>query len=534
MRPQRLLIGLAVLVLVGLAALALLGSPPEPPPAGPGPAAPSTPRPQAARPSASPRNVEPAPEPAAAPIPAAPAAPPSPAPAAADPARISLRGVSGVVVDAVTGAPIEGALVTWRPLNQELLARGLGPDSRPGNGTFSGKDGRFALARMTDRELSDRQPPPALLRAVVAGYSPAALAPGLLDEVRFELQVAGSLAVTVVAEDGDVVGPRLRAVACDPDVDRAFAEEDRPDGKGTPPVFRFLRLAPGTWAVELDGLERARAVVEGGRETALQLSAPGRWSLIVKLVGRPPASAGPVREVQLLERRGPSEDRCSLPARSEGVFAGSPRPGARTLLAILGDPAHGRADRAIIDLGRIEGPGEHRVPFPALLPVRIELPEPSGTLILLALEREHLFLAEPGAEAAVAPARYALFREPLFLTATTHVPPQFLGELDLTAAPPVVRVAPALRPASLAFALPEGLREGEALRARIALVPACLSGAADRVRAHLEAPALIRASEPRIDLGPILPGTYLVRGTTDLGPFEATVELPGEAMINLR
>jgi hypothetical protein len=96
----------------------------------------------------------------------------------------SVRGVTGLVRDAQTKAPIEGAWLAWRLPPPEVVERVLGDLAfrDPRFPMVTGADGTFAVER-----LPDDMPISATLYAVALGYAHGSLVVGDRREVVFEL-----------------------------------------------------------------------------------------------------------------------------------------------------------------------------------------------------------------------------------------------------------------------------------------------------------------------------------------------------------
>lgn len=156
--------------------------------------------------------------------------------------------MTGIVRDARTGAPLEGAWVGWDAGSAHEWLRpwaGLRP-----TGTVTDAAGRFVLERVPDGET-----PPARLFAVARGFACAAVAPGLGGEVVVGLTPAAELWVDVTgAPDGGDRWPSLTAAS--PEARDLGAFFDRPSScsaAGGRWRFLFENLPAGDYRLAVGG-----------------------------------------------------------------------------------------------------------------------------------------------------------------------------------------------------------------------------------------------------------------------------------------
>lgn len=471
-------------------------------------------------------------------------------PPVADPRgdRSSLRGVRGRVVDATTRAPIADAWVTWRavpPEQARAVLASLGSERSGGEeGLVTDRDGRFDVPRLAD----DAEPREAL-HAVATGYAPGWVVPGLADEVEVALWPAAALEVAVRGRLHEgarvaVIGPGGVGWTAP-----ARLREDAP--------WHLPQLAPGRWLVTLDGAPAAGPVdlVAGGR-TRVELSPPPlvrvegilrdyttptlcALLLVARDVAGPPLvptwpGEEPPLELDLMQLRDELGGAVVLDLDHDGRFRGDAPAGRYRVLLVdecerwLGE-VEVRAGAAPLELSI---PGEQ-------VEVRVALdrppPAPPRRLGVVRVDRDPLALLSlevvPGddparlvARGTAEPGRYLVFLDTWLL-----------GEVTLGALPAELSVASPVE-VTLRWVLPGGLRPGEALRVRAALVPEALTSPATRRRFTRDTAwsFLVPADDPRQPLL-IPPGRHRLTGRSDLGPFDVPFEVtgPGEVPIRL-
>ncbi|MBT7690877.1 MAG: carboxypeptidase regulatory-like domain-containing protein, partial [Gemmatimonadales bacterium] len=187
-----------------------------------------------------------------------------------------LRGVSGLVRDATTHAPIPGAWIAWRlppPEVSEQVLAGARPRD-PAFTMLSDDAGRFRLDRLPDDALLQSKSPrvSSKLFAVAKGYAYGALTVGLARDVLFELQPMGSVDVDVSGEDGDP--PRLSVVTLRP---KRGAQGSITAVALSDTIVRLRPLPPGPCEVSVDPEDGGLPVtvnVAPGRVTTVRLKRP--------------------------------------------------------------------------------------------------------------------------------------------------------------------------------------------------------------------------------------------------------------------
>jgi hypothetical protein len=444
---------------------------------------------------------------------------------ALDPAP-SIRGVRGLVRDARTGLPIAHAWITWVPLSHgiadDVLSR-VGPEE-VATGMVTGADGRFEVDR-----LPDDQRVSSTLHAVAAGYAATGLRPGLREDVVFDLQPMGSLEV----REQLPAGSRVQQAAAGRGA-RLVTIEPVPEDLTRPTEFvavieplhlaRASHLAPGRWRVRFPGAEPRIVDVTAGATTVVEIAAAPQAVVEGTVVG---AGTGSLLLVSVDEDEGSAP--LSLPL-TEGTFHA--RLDVGRYRATLTLDADRQTERRLPDVVEVR-PGESRLVLhapPAGDEVQIRLtragrPYSSASLGLVALDEATrgsliaLAASDPGVHVGQAPAgRFALFDGQRLLA----------GDLSLPVAGGLV-VAADLAEVRVRFALPAGLRSEEVLRGKVSWIPGVLSGDLARRFAEAEQSTLRLTRDASVVTFEIAaPGRYLLTGETDLGPFEAWVDLaPG-------
>lgn len=449
-----------------------------------------------------------------------------------DPAP-TIRGVRGLVREARTGLPIAHAWLTWQPPGigaDEWLDR-LGPED-VATGMVTGADGRFDVDRLPDDEQVS-----STLYAVASGYAAIGLRPGLREEVVFDLVPMGSLEVRITGltpldptwdRPGSVSPGRvppavtIEPVPEDPTRPAAAALVDPRSV-----VARAARLAPGRWRVSFRGAAPQVVEVSAGGTAVVELTLAPAEEITGTVAG---CSSG----VLLLAEAdgGGAPHRFAL---TEGSFRGRLRAGRYRATLELDEDGDGsrETERKVPDVVEVR-PGESRllVQAPArgdqvqVALTRAGLPYRSAGLGLVALDEANqgsliaLFpdAERPGLHRGEAPAgRYALFEEGRLLASDLPIP---------TAG---VVVASDRAAVQVRFLVPSTLRSHESLRGVVALVPQLLQGdAARRFRWAETARFGLTRDAAVVTLQIVAPGRYLLTGETDLGPFEAWVDLaPG-------
>lgn len=214
----------------------------------------------------------------------------------------ALRGVSGRVVDALSGAPIPGAWLSWRRPTPSLAERFLDgkPRSDPALRMITDAEGRFQLERLPDEEE-----PSGRLSVIALGYATRSVTVGLRRELKLALRPTGRLELKL--SSGRPPSP-LRILPLDgkPGAKRFL--------KGYVPEFIGAHLSlgalpPGRYRVQV-GAQEKLALVTPGRRSELAFVMPTalrqegifsglegeRGSLIFRQQG---ASAGTFPEAKL-------------------------------------------------------------------------------------------------------------------------------------------------------------------------------------------------------------------------------------------
>jgi hypothetical protein len=421
-----------------------------------------------------------------------------------DDERISLRGVRGLVRDAITGAPIEGAWITWAvptPDACETTFDELHADDFAGE-MVTDAEGRFEVTRLAD----DAGPRPTLY-AVARGHATASLRPGLRQDVIFDLQPMATLELHAPPNGRRVILEALPAERA-PALDLAAAS-----------VMVVSHLAPGRWRARLAvSREWTEVTLTPGERRRLELAAP------------------PTGEVDVRALEGfstaflVSDDMWSveLPLLAETPVLPAAA-GRYVAVAWRG--------QALLDLGDVEmRPGERvqlippRQPLSAVsLALRWSRPpeDKEPMLHLLRIDGRDLAIldrqGDDGPYVGPAPAgRYLVFHGSLPL-----------AELSLPAARQVQLACDPVTVA-LRFQTPAALREGEALRGRVALVPLAATRLPRWQQENMawhEVEFLAGPGREPATVEVVLTGPYVLRGETDLGPFEVTVDLAATEVV---
>jgi len=451
----------------------------------------------------------------------------------------SLRGVRGVVRDARTGAPIEGALVSWRPpplADVERLASLGALAAAPGDrefGMVTDHAGRFDVPRLAD----DVRPVARRLWALAPGYAHDAVEVGLRRDVVFELEAAGSLRVLVAGLPPDHVG-RLELVPLDrdaparaaglpQDVVRDVVEPTAAEAT----TLRYAPLAPGRYDLRLDDVGRD-VVVRAGEEATVELEAPPGLELagVVRDAAGEPIAWAELRFVEL--------DR-GLAWRTEAFHGGE--------YAIALEPGRWAAylaessERELrLEPRTLGGRGPHdlkasgeRAPFALALSVDGAPPANTFHVALVHLETQELVPLRndgPGRYAGrVRPGRHVVLAMD-GLAGEIEVAPGGVVRLDVTTVT-----------ARFSWRLPAELAEDEALRGTVWIDPAGLTSLrpdlqGDWRRSNRHSLRFRRGGE--LELRGFEPGEYVVEATTDLGRVTRSVELapgpPVEVELDLR
>lgn len=447
----------------------------------------------------------------------------------------AIRGVRGLVREAATGRPIAGAWVTWRYPHtsacEAVFASGSLLDEGAGEMVTDAK-GRFDVQRLPD-DLGIAS----TLFAVAPGFGVAALRPSLREEVVFDLERGGTVEVRLRGPEGwlPIPGRTAHSTWRDQDHGEVTVESVREPARGCNAgaadyasgghegwVYRVRHLAPDDYRVRVVGRDVGIARVAAGATVVLEATLPTWVEVAGTLIGHTDADA----KVVLTRDGGGIE--ALLDVTEEGEVRGRAHEGHYA--ATLRDPAGSERRLGQIEV-RAGGP-----------PLRLEAPSPGEQVeVMLRGAREAarvlgLVAFEPGSEGELValapdparpdvhvgrarPGAYGLFDGPTLLTAVT-LPARRLVVVDATPFTAVVR-----------FELPRALRPDEVVRGRVALVPELL-GWVRWLRAELVAnwshTLRLSHASPRLEVELVVPGRYLLVGETDLGPFEAWVDLaPG-------
>lgn len=428
---------------------------------------------------------------------------------------VALGPARGVVVERGSGRPIPGAWITWRAPPPGLVDSVFASPSllAAGQGLISDAQGEFELARLADDEA-----PAWEVHAVAPGYAPGRARAGLGGQVRVELTPAGGLEVRL--RTPLPVGSELALRG--PDGARWTAPE-----AGDLRAWVLTRLGAGRWEVWIDGALTGEARVEAGRQAWVEVTPPPQEALAGAVVGLEPEELEGAR----LELRR-SGARRSVALDREGRFADR-APRGRWAAWVIGPLVE-------LPLGPGGDPGEPltvgeagpalRLTPPARDAVQVELDDPQAAegdeLALIAL-------ADGPARGAVGVVRLRRGARGLTGQARAVRGPQavlvggaFVGEVTLPQAGPL---ALGSRPVTLAvrWRWPEGLGAEERMRGRAALLPRALpETVATRLEAELAVPFQAGPATPTLELGASCPGDYVLRGQSDLGPFQREVRLP--------
>lgn len=403
----------------------------------------------------------------------------------------TLPPARGRVVEAGTGRPIAGAWVTWRAVPPELADRVLEDPafSEVGEGLITDAEGEFELAR-----LPEDLDPAWTLHAVAPGHAPGTAPARLRGEARIELSPAGALRLSVRGLDEhalQVVGPGGRLTSA--------------PGQGE---WRLRRLAPGEWTVWVDGAAVGRAAVHAGRDTRLELQAPGRVAVLGRLVG----SCPPDTNVRLVFSR--EGFRRSGELREDGSFSLMLAPGTWQ--------ATWEGDRLRLPLGAVEvrpGAPELTLVAPPCLPLELALGPEESFAYLHALDGPGRVYCgrRPGSSAlgGLAPAgRYLVT----------------LGNGDAAGVVSLPHPAPlTLQPRPFALELrwrASCLRPGERLFVKYSL--SWVGPDSSRSIFTIEVPA-----EEASQLELRAPGTYLLRVESDLGELRRELTLAGPTTLEV-
>jgi len=427
---------------------------------------------------------------------------------------ISLRPARGLVRDARTRAPIEGAWLTWRPPPAEALElvfdhagfRGLAGRSF---GMLSGPDGRFVIDR-----LPDDMPPEPYLFAVARGYALSAVKAGL-DDLVIELEPAGKLRVVIAgARPAAWQRPRLswRADEAGP-YQREVLDKRVPEQSGS--AFEFGHLRPGAYRVRL-GQSVADVEVELGRLAEVLLPAPESIRIAGVMRGYDPRVPAWLE----LARADGAWGR-DLNLEDDGTFsvlvlpgdylvrwidsrAGSEQTLARVAETTTSLDLSPRAGQVLEFVVEREG-----VPWSSA--VGVAEARPGGdrySATLTSDDRQRVEGARPGL--------YRVFSEGAYL-----------GEVELTPGQ-APRLVAELQEVELLLSLPE-LRPDEDLRMELRLTPLALDDDPDlqnrlREEAYQEL-WLMSGGEQVLHLEFSCPGRYRLTVRSDLGHVELELEL---------
>lgn len=438
----------------------------------------------------------------------------------------AIRGVRGLVREAASGRPIAGAWVTWRyphpQICEEVFASGSLREAGAGE-MVTDAEGRFDLQRLPDDEGVA-----STLFAVARGFGVAALRPGLREEVVFDLERGGTLEVHLRGPErlGHEqsrpattwgTGPVSIEPADEPA--GAFNLGEFPGQRDGRWIYRAPNLARGDYRVRVLGRDVGVTTIEPGATRIVEATHPADLVVTGTLAGREDDDAEVIlRALDWLALH-------SLEVDGAGGLSGTASEGR--FAAALYNAAGSEWPLGEVEV-RAGGPPLRLEAPPRGDPVEVMLRgarEAVRTLGLVALDQGDLVAltpdpARPDVNVGRArPGRHALLDGPTLLGLLT-LPAGGLLVVDATPFTAAVR-----------FELPRALRPNEVVRGRAALVPEVLAGR-PRLRAEIvESWArTLRLSHdaPRLEVELVVPGRYLLVGETDLGPFEAWVDLaPG-------
>lgn len=440
----------------------------------------------------------------------------------------SIRGVRGLVRDAATRAPIPGAWLTWRYPDPTSCEQVLGAGARRGDsrtGMVTDAQGRFAVKRLADGDLIA----PTLF-AVASGYAVASTRPRLSEDVVIELEPMGTLEVLLrdVPQELEPGRPYVDVEPTD-DPAREVTLAGRSWRDGTR-VYRAPHLARGEYRVRLLGRDVGVVAVEPGHTARLELTLPRSVDVQGVITGF---------DGHAWLRLGHPDGRMYGPSPmpfetddwvghltiKDGRVSGLVHEGR--YVAVLIDPLG--TERRLPDLVDVRDGHSLVLRAPEVGPsveVRVRangVVVRGGGVALVPLDggedrsgRDLLCLGE--GEGHAGPGRYAVFVGALFA-----------GEVVLPAGPTMIDTSPFS--AAVRWGLPDALRDDEVLRGRRVVIPEVVARDPSLRRRYAEAAGeLIRCSRasPTSSIPLYVPGRYLLMGETDLGPFEAWVDLtPG-------
>jgi hypothetical protein len=442
---------------------------------------------------------------------------------------VGLRPVSGLVRDARTKAPIQGAWVAWRlppPRTvEQVFLEGTDRLAAPGPSMVTDAEGRFRVER-----LADDAPRSNVVYAVARGYAYGAARVGLRREVTIDLEPAGALEVELLGQPRDPA-PRLEVAPewGDPSEEARIVLDALPrwEEEASARLFRLAFLRPGRYRLALDGVPAGSAEVPaGGTGFALLSRAP-----LERVAGAAVGPEGPLveRNLLLVAEEGGAE--VELRTDGAGRFEGEAPAGRHAAylvdgssLRVLEGGVEGGAGEASLRLG---GRGD-----PVRLTVRLDgrplEGDDVGLLRMGARLPDLVHLAPEGEgvySGAAPPGPYGLFRDRLLL-AEVRLPEESDAALDLRT-----------RALSVAWLVPDDLEDGERLRGRVALVPLFIAADARLRPRFLDGgtiPFEARRGGPPLTLPVVAPGDYILLGESDLGPFEAPVRVPAGKPFEVR
>ncbi|MCO5168672.1 MAG: hypothetical protein M9894_20210 [Planctomycetes bacterium] len=441
----------------------------------------------------------------------------------------AIRGVRGLVREAATGRPIAGAWVTWRYPHPRACEAVFASGSLLVEGTgemVTDAEGRFDVQRLPD-DLGVAS----TLFAVAPGFGVAALRPGLREDVVFDLERGGTLEVRLRGPErlghqqsrpGTTWGTGPVSIERADDPAGAVNLGEFPGQHDDRWVYRAPNLARGDYRVRVLGRDVGVSTIEPGATWIVEATHPADVEVTGTLAGREDDDA----EVILRALDG-------VAIHSLGVDGAG---------RLSGMASEGHFSAALYNANGSERPlGEVEVRAGGP-PLRLEAPpagdqvevmlrgarEAARVLGLAALEQgeqgDLVALAPDPARPDVhvgraRPGGHALLDGPTLLTTLT-LPARGPLVVDATPFVGVVR-----------FELPRALRPEEVVRGRVALVPEVLARL-PRLRAEVVAnwahTLRLSHASPRLEVELVVPGRYLLVGETDLGPFEAWVDLaPG-------
>jgi len=421
----------------------------------------------------------------------------------------ALRGVKGVVCDAQTKRPIEGAWVTWRVPPPDVVEQVLGNPAFgfARSGMITDRQGRFAVDRLPDDVPVSHQ-----LCVVAADYSYRVVSVGLREQLVIELERGGGLEIEL---QGFSTPTR---VLIEGTIDLALIVAS---GR-----VRVPHLAPGTYevGVDVDRLGEWRTVViEAGRTARLTLRTEG----LVRFSG---TLAGPSRllphtrvrfEDPTLHRVFQAQTDASgefvveLPPKQVFVAHVLERRSERFLHEVETVPGT-RLELQLRERGpltRLTLRREGRALESAALGLVSWNPPESGgwTEAMLHLEPTET----PGEYAAeVPPNDYLLFDGLAYCGVALTLPADAGRPLDL----------PPLQPWRVEWQLPDGLRDDEVVRGEVSVLPAGLMRAGyllNRFAAQSRRSFTARRGASSMSFEYAGPGgRFSITGTSDLGAFE--------------